>query len=101
MTMRGLTWFPSDVCRLHFEHPFRVQYVSLASLGLHPTGNSHQLCPGFLTYRLDRGTLPASTYNNEDTGTLGRYSAENRCGAQLNGSVFHVPSFCMCFLCCP
>jgi hypothetical protein len=81
MTMRVLIWFSSNICRLYFEHPFRVQYLSLAALGLQPPGNSHQLCPGFLTHRVARGTLPASAYSIEDTGTPGRYSAEDECGA--------------------
>jgi hypothetical protein len=79
--MRGLIWFSSVVCRLHFEHPFGVQYLSLAALGLQAPGNSHQLGPGFLTQRVARVTLHASTYSNENTGTLGRYSAEDGCGA--------------------
>jgi hypothetical protein len=79
--MRGLIWFSSDVCRLSFEYPFRVQYLSLAALGLHAPGNSRQLSPGFLIHRIARGTLPASAHNNEDTGTFGRYSAEDECGA--------------------
>jgi hypothetical protein len=81
MTMRGLIWFSSDVCRLYFEHPFRVQYLSLAALGLHAPGSSRQLYPGFLTHRVARGTLPVSAYSNEDAGTLGRHSAEDGCGA--------------------
>ena len=81
MTMRGLIWFSSDIYRLYFEHPFRMLYLSLAELGLQPPRNSRQLCPGFLTHRVDRGTLPASTYSNEDTGTLGRYFAKDGRGA--------------------
>jgi hypothetical protein len=81
MTMRGLIWFSSDICRLYFEHPFRVRYLSLAALGLQAPGNSRQLCPGSLIRRVARGTPPSSTYNNEDTGTLGRHFAEDGCGA--------------------
>jgi hypothetical protein len=76
-----LIWFSSDVYRLSFEHPFRVQYLSLAALGLHPPGSSRQPYPGFLTHHIARDTLHASTYNNEEIGTLARYSAEDRCGA--------------------
>jgi hypothetical protein len=81
MTMRGLIWFSSDVCRLYFERPFRVLHLSLVALGLQSPGNSRPIAPGFLIHRVARGSLHASTYNNEDTGTLGRYSAEDGCGA--------------------
>ena len=76
-----LIWFSSDVPRLSFEHSFLVQYLSLAALGLQAAVNGRQLYPGFLTDRFGRGNLHASTYSNEDTGTLGRYSAEDGCGA--------------------
>ena len=81
MTMGGLIWFSSDVYRLYFEHPFRVRDLSLATLGLQAPGSSSRLYPGFLAYRVALGTLQAGTYNNEDIGTLGRYFAEDRCGA--------------------
>jgi hypothetical protein len=81
MTMRGLIWFSSDVCRNCFEHPFLVRYLSLAALGLQAPGISHQPYPGFLTHRAAPGTLLVSTYSNEDAGTLVRYSAEDECGA--------------------
>ena len=81
MTMRGLIWCSSDVYRLYFEHPFCVRYLSLAALGLQAPGDSCQPSPGFFTHRVARGTLPASTYSNEDVGALGRYSTEDKCGA--------------------
>jgi len=81
MTMRGLIWFSSDVYRLSFEYPFRMRNLSLAELGLQAPGSSRQLYPGSFINRVARGTLPASTYSNEDTGTLGRYFAEDVCGA--------------------
>ena len=81
MTMRGLIWISSDICRLHFEHLFRVFYLSLAALGLQAPVIRRQPCPGFLIYCVARGTPHASTYNNENTGALGRYSAEDGRGA--------------------
>jgi len=90
--MRSLTSCLSDICWLHFEHPFRVPSVSLAELGLQGPAGGHQLCPGFFTQRVARGTPHASTNNISDVGTLGRYSKEDGCGTQFNGSVLHVPS---------
>ena len=77
-----LIWVSSDVPRLSFEHSFPVLYLSLAALGLQQApGNNHRFCPGFLTHRVGRGNLYDCAYNNEDTGTLRRYSAEVGCGA--------------------
>ena len=70
MTMRGLIWLSSNICRHYFEHPLRVQYLSLVALGLQAPGNSRQLAPGFLTDHIACGTLPAGTYSNEDASTL-------------------------------
>lgn len=67
-------------------------HVSLAELGLQGPGGGHQHCPGFCIQRVARGTLHASADNNADFGTHGRYSAEDGCGTQFNGSVLHVPS---------
>ena len=75
--MRRLIWFSSDVCRLYFGHSFRVQYLSLAALGLQAPRSYRQLCPGFLVHRVAPGTHHACANNNEDIGTLGRYSTED------------------------
>jgi hypothetical protein len=78
-----------------------VRNVSLAALGLQGPEGARQLSPGFCIRRVARDILLADTNNIADFGTLGRYSAKDRCGTQFNGSLLPVPSYRTCVLCCP
>lgn len=75
--------------------------VSLASLGLYSADHNHQHHSGFPSDRITCGALHASTDRPKDIGAFGRYSSEDRCGAQLNGSILPVPSHRMWLLFLP
>ena len=99
--VKGLTCYASDVGRLHFEHPLRGPALFLAPLGLQNTSPYRGTSPGFWVHSVAFGIVHASTDNIANIGTLGRYTTEDRCGAQFNGSVLHVPSYRRCILCHP
>ena len=73
--------------------------LSLARLGLYTPGRGCQLDSGFPPLRVACVALHASANSLADTGTPGRYSAEDRRGAKFNGSVLPLSSHRMCELC--
>jgi hypothetical protein len=75
-----------------------VHDLSLARLGLYSPGRGYQLDSGFPPLRVACVALHASADSLADTGTLGRYSSEDRRGAKFNGSVFPLSSHRMCEL---
>jgi hypothetical protein len=73
-----------------------VYDVSLAALGLQYPGSGYWCRPGFPPERITSLALHDGTNNLPDIRTLGRYSSEDRCGTQFNGSVLPVPSYRTC-----
>lgn len=82
----------SEFCRNYFERPLPVHDGQLARLDMHSPGCGYQLHPGFPPKRVTCVTLAASISLVADFSASGRYSSENRCGAEFNGSVLPVPS---------
>jgi hypothetical protein len=75
-----------------------VYDIPLARLGLQSPGRGYQFDSGFPPIRITCLALHASAHSLADIGTLRRYSAEDKCGAEFNGSVLPVPSHRMCKL---
>jgi hypothetical protein len=69
-------------------------------MGLQSPVNNRQLRPRLRVYCVTRDTLHARANNNANLGSLGRYSPEDRCGAEFDGSVLHVPSYSKCTIAC-
>ena len=68
-------------------------------MGLQSPDYNRQLRPGLWIYCVTRDTLHARANNNADFGSPGRYSSEDRRGAEFNGSalVFQVIVSVSCF----
>jgi hypothetical protein len=69
-----------------------VHDSQLARLDMQPSERGCQLNPGFPPKRITCVTLAASTNLLADIGASRRHSSENRCGAEFDGPVLHVPS---------